>query len=503
MKKVWMLFTLCIGIGLLAGCQRTPEKSSVVSKADGLDENVIADPLEKGQTRAVEMPEHWNAEDTSSDGKMTISADLELGHLEVGNLPVLEMKNHTMTQEELEKLVHYFAGDQELFLPRADTKADFQSVLERMEKGEGAYGKQGDLYNAEVKGRVGKALELAPESPEEEQKAEILFQKKKEDTARNAARGRDNLTEAENKEVYFAAETGKERSSRIEAETCDPDLGNDSSFSWKTGEIVSDESDVQFFLRLNEFAAEDGDAEYTESFRTLAEKFQAVLKKETISAEEGERQAGQVMKELGLPEMGVSSYEKILWFPGGAIPEMGSAGSSEDFLWQADLDRADVGYRYTFTRKTGGLFMIDGGIALRTAGEAYAPPFPVETVRVTVTEQGIQEFAWKGMSEESAAAAENTELLPFEQIQEQLFKQITYWYSGKAVPAESNVKFSYPVLSAQLGYTYIPAYEKPDCAWMVPAWSFVVMEQTNGKDIQKLIWTINALDGGVVGNMLY
>lgn len=502
MKKILALVGICIVMLPLQGCQKTPEKSAVVSKVDGLDENVIIEPLDEGQTQQIEIPEHWEAEDTSSDGKMTISVDLDMEQMEVGNLPVLEMKNYTMTQEELEKLVHYFAKDQELFQPQSDTKEVYQKILERMENGEGAYSNQGELYNVEVKSRVEKALEIAPESPEKEQKMEIKFQKKKEDTARNMAKRRENLTEAENKEVYFEAEIGKERTSRIAAETYDPDIGNDSSFSWKTGEIVSDEEDIQYFKRLNEYSMENGDEEYVKRFQRRAEEFETVMKKETISAEDGEKQARQVMEELGLPAMGVSSYEKIVWFPKGAIPEMESAGNSEDFLWQADLTRADVGYRYTFARETRGLFMIEEGVALRTSGEVYAPPFPVETVHVAVTEQGVQEFVWEGMSEESAVVAENTALLPFEEIQEQLFKQISYWYSGKGVPAESDMKFSYPVISAKMGYTYIPAYEKPECAWMVPAWNFIVMEQTNGKDFQTLPWTINALDGGVVGDIL-
>ena len=88
----------------------------------------------------------------------------------------------------------------------------------------------------------------------------------------------------------------------------------------------------------------------------LAERFHAALEKETVTEEEGEVQARQVMEELELPEMRVSSLEKILWFPKGSIPEEGSPGNSEDFLWQADLSKAAAGYRYTFTRKTNGLF---------------------------------------------------------------------------------------------------------------------------------------------------
>lgn len=117
---------------LLSGCQKTPDKSSVVSKADGLSGELIAAPLEAGEKRTIDMPEHWSASEKKSNDRVTISADLDLGKLETGNLPVVEMANHTMTQKELKKLVEYFAGDEELYVPEADTKEVFQKVKDRV-----------------------------------------------------------------------------------------------------------------------------------------------------------------------------------------------------------------------------------------------------------------------------------------------------------------------------------------------------------------------------------
>lgn len=66
-KKAKMLKKACVGIGitcvLLTGCQKTPEESAVVSKAGGLSENVIAKPLEEGETRENDIPAHWKMEE--------------------------------------------------------------------------------------------------------------------------------------------------------------------------------------------------------------------------------------------------------------------------------------------------------------------------------------------------------------------------------------------------------------------------------------------------------
>ena len=88
-----MTFTL-----FLSGCQKTPDKSSVASKADGLSEELIADILGPEEKQTVDLPEHWSVSEKKSNDRVTISADLEMGKLEVGNLPVVEMKNHSMMQ---------------------------------------------------------------------------------------------------------------------------------------------------------------------------------------------------------------------------------------------------------------------------------------------------------------------------------------------------------------------------------------------------------------------
>ena len=81
-KKAKMLKKACVGIGitcvLLTGCQKTPEESAVVSKAGGLSENVIAKPLEEGETRENDIPAHWKMEEFRNKNRMLLSADLDL-----------------------------------------------------------------------------------------------------------------------------------------------------------------------------------------------------------------------------------------------------------------------------------------------------------------------------------------------------------------------------------------------------------------------------------------
>ena len=101
--------------------------------AGGLSENVIAKPLEEGETRENDIPAHWKMEEFRNKNRMLLSADLDLDEHKLGNLPVIEMKNHVLTEEELKELVEYFAEGETLYECQPYTK-DVQELKIRKEK---------------------------------------------------------------------------------------------------------------------------------------------------------------------------------------------------------------------------------------------------------------------------------------------------------------------------------------------------------------------------------
>ena len=68
---------------------------------------------------------------------MVIQADIKLGEQSIGNLPVIEMQNHELTQEELNGLIDYFTDGEELYMPQMVTKDAYQEVLDRISSKEG------------------------------------------------------------------------------------------------------------------------------------------------------------------------------------------------------------------------------------------------------------------------------------------------------------------------------------------------------------------------------
>lgn len=499
---------LCMAMSfmlILSGCQKTPDKSSVVSKADGLSEELIAKPLESGETRTVDMPEHWSALEKKSNDKVTISADLDLGKLYTGNLPVVEMANHTLTQRELKEYAEYFADGEELYVPQVDTKEVFQKVIDRIDQKEGVYANPTLAPFSGLKSALEAAVESAPETPPEDQKAEFKFHKKSEDIVEMASESWysklwGELEQTPDAEVFFSADVGKNRLSHIEARSYNHELANSSSFVWKTGTGDYSLEYIQQAIRMNEYSPDT--SEYKEEFRNLLNQFQETLEQGMFSKEEGQKQAENVIKDLDIPDMSLLSTDKILWFPEEAAPDR-RYGESDDFYWQADLENVKIGYRYEFTRSFGGISADSsiGGAAKDTA-DTYTAPFPIEMVSIIVTDDGVKSFSWQGMCKEVAVIAENVNLLAFDDIQKSLFEQIFYSYLNIGQPAEDTTKFDYRVISAKLGYTYVTAFQKPENAWMVPTWFFQVMrsegQAEDMKDLVILPVAINAMDGGVI-----
>ena len=112
---------------------------------------------------------------------MVIQADIKLGEQSIGNLPVIEMQNHELTQEELNGLIDYFTDGEELYMPQMVTKDAYQEVLDRISSKEGSYLQS--AYSTSIAGiqnATREGMELAPDEASAPEKMEIKFQKKTE-----------------------------------------------------------------------------------------------------------------------------------------------------------------------------------------------------------------------------------------------------------------------------------------------------------------------------------
>ena len=184
MKKKQKLaaFFLLLGVLTAGGCAETPQESAVISKADGLSETSVAKPMKEGETREIEVPGQWKAQEKRGNDRVTMEAELEMETPRVGNLPVLELQNHELTQEELEELVSYFAEGEKLYVPRIANQDDYQEVIDRIDQKEGKYANPNlAVLYGQYKEWYEKAATLAPEKDGEDKETQPAFGKKQED----------------------------------------------------------------------------------------------------------------------------------------------------------------------------------------------------------------------------------------------------------------------------------------------------------------------------------
>ena len=208
---------LCfICTAMLAGCQETPKESAVVSKADGLSEDRIAVPLAEGETQKIKLPDRWEETRKWSKDRWIFHTDIELESIETGNLPVVEVEQCSMTEEDLARLTEYFAEGQELYVPQLVSKEVYQNKLERLQNMEGVYSVYTiDILMSDEASMLRKGVELAPpESELKEQKTEIRFGPRVVDETEKAIYNiPDDAYDSYDKDLFFSADVGKERKS--------------------------------------------------------------------------------------------------------------------------------------------------------------------------------------------------------------------------------------------------------------------------------------------------
>ena len=293
-----MVGALCI---FLSSCQDTPEESSVVSKVDGISEAADCEPLKKGEKRETNVPTPWKFEEKKSNDRVVIQADILLGGQSIGNLPVIEMRNHELTQEVLNGLIDYFTDGEELYMPQMVTKDAYQEVLDRISSQEGSY--LPSAYSTSIAGiqtATREGMELAPDEASAPEKKEIIFQKKTEDHGVEAARSRMS-TDLENTDTedYFTADVGEDRKAYIEAERYNQEIDKDSSFLWMEGSNFLEEETIETVEMQSEYYSSFGmDTNgNTEVFHELGDAYRKCMDKITFTEEEGKEQAEQVLED--------------------------------------------------------------------------------------------------------------------------------------------------------------------------------------------------------------
>jgi hypothetical protein len=190
-----------------------------------------------------------------------------------------------------------------------------------------------------------------------------------------------------------------------------------------------------------------------------------------------------MLHELGVDYMVADSLEKAQRY----------ACLSNNTYAEYSEEPTSKGYLIKFARNVDGIACItNGDISFYVTDEFdYKAPLYPEEIQIYVDEAGkVQSFLWTQPLEIEEKAAENTGLLPFEEIKQRICNMLVYINSYNDKPTN--------VTSIIMNMTIVNVKDHPEEAMYVPAW-FIHYTKTYDENIQQeYTLVLNAIDGGRV-----
>ena len=108
-KTISLVLAGVLALGLLTGCQATPDTPAVIVK----DQEQMLETAEKGRENsalfaALEVPERFTGEWTGLNGKLTVKADAEILLPNTDKIPTGRVTAREFTQDDLDNFLRVF-----------------------------------------------------------------------------------------------------------------------------------------------------------------------------------------------------------------------------------------------------------------------------------------------------------------------------------------------------------------------------------------------------------
>ena len=482
MKRKPLLLTIALILVIFTlGCQPTPDSSAIVYRGEGLPDDCIIAPVADLETRDINMPSHWKEETERVDGWVRFSADIDLESPKIGNTPVIEYKQKELSNEDLGKLVKYFARDNKLYVFPELTKDEWKFQSEQILNKNGLYinpAKNPD--RASMLARIDKEAEGAKDDINKEY-TEPVFQTPLEDQYYYMITG-DEKDVAKDEEYSFWAlvETDDEYDPMIKSTTYNSQAGSSSDFTYQKGAYLSADEIYNYYTLVECFKGTEHavynpvSIEHQKKLEDYCNSMQEFVDNADGSGSETQAVADKVLADLNIDNVICTGIDKCI------------ALNISSRRWDAEFNEqtASIAYAFNYTLSpTDGLrsYVPQKNKCIlfsdeNTPEEVYKPSFGTEEITIVIAENEVYAFSWKNMSEEVGIIAENTAVLDFERCKDRALDHIGYEIANSlgVIPegAEKTYMKHYVAQNVELGYYNITAYDKPDHVWSVPVWIF-------------------------------
>jgi len=451
----------------------------MANRSDGLPEGTIIDAVAEGKIKYIDAPAHLKETITKRDDKIVINFDAEVIVPEISNTPIMEFLQAPLTNERLNELVSYFAGDGELFKVPLMTRTELEEELAALEKYKGSYNAPNAPGRTNMQNRLKASIEEAPDERQWEP-VEIIFDLPSSNEALYLMYGDNDELQTKNTFEAFVL-TGDSFASRLSATKYDPAVGSTSNFLFSRGIIFTEEewllwSDIlernQSHKNSSWFASiERFEDSWIEEESMWLQNARDVMDNVDMVPDEAIKMAQDVLNDLGINGLILTDCVPGIQFYSDRYKQF--------VLNRLNFDPqiAKGGYTVTFSMDLAGLPGARSTYAIITIGSnsvpeggvnslyPYAPRFFTECITFFVTEDGVQMFKWQDMSQQVRAVVENTALLPFNEIVEHFASHLNF-----STYPDGRERFD--VSKIELRSAYTTAFRAPDRAWLIPVWVF-------------------------------
>lgn len=366
MKRKIILYIIIVVV-LLCGCQPTPQEKTVISKADGIMQEISKEtdkPIEEFITPAI-----WVSSQEYYGGKLIVNVDADICVPDVKQHSIYEVKPTGFTQSQAERLIEVLFNNQPV---KVASQRWTKTQLEEL------------IVKVKVEWESGNDMGMSDEE----------YQRSIEDLEERWVTAPTTVEEMDlDTHIKSFSETG-----RIDLQG---ELGREKSATL----LILNESPLQACRVI--FKNNDGIA-----FNNIwADDLDLAI---DISKEEAIKRAEKILAEIGIDYMTATSVN------------IGAAYEGER---ETNNDCPQC-YFVNFTRTVNGVnttFDYRGGAT--SNDEQYDIPWSYERIAIGIDDMGIVSFSWDGNAEITKTISESALLISFENIMDAFEKNMGIQYA--------------------------------------------------------------------------
>ncbi|BBF45399.1 hypothetical protein lbkm_4166 [Lachnospiraceae bacterium KM106-2] len=467
-KNVFVVGLICMSMLSFSGCKATPKDATVVKK----DTNqMVAKAVSKSNTK-YEVPSNYKDTYTNESKNLKVNIDADIVRDASLNYPVVEVEKREFTNDEAKKFIDTFTNGKELYnADVAVTKSDIQNRIIELKKDMNENG------DSEIDGmkisKIIKELKVKMQTAPATVKRELASKKLVPYGNNGGSRVYGYTEEADHRKAYLLIDN-----------SC---VGNEVEVRYTN---FPDPEQVNYIPA--------DPSQYPKNITIAPIK---------ISKDDAKKKAEELVKKLGIKDMGVNSIETAVDYNKGQ-ENMGSKKKvTLNSAYEVVFTRSFKGIVTNYDTATCSVVRLGDKNTLKVIGDktddnAVSETWETENIAVLVDDSGIIGFHYNSPYKVGKQIIDNSRLLKFNDVKKVIKKMLICQNEND----DDTVKLELKVKKISMGLQKVKEKNEKTKALIVPVWTITgdqIYDYGDGKpqtikDMKLL--QINGVDGSVISS---